>query len=86
MRQQASLHATDRRRGRAYICWTNGRTGLNSIAREYVDGTGVNANLITGAKRTVSAVSLVPEPATGLLVTGGVLGLAVSRRRAGASA
>ena len=30
--------------------------------------------------------SLVPEPTTGLLVMGGVLGLAVSRRRAGVSA
>jgi hypothetical protein len=45
----------------------------------------VNQNFITLGSGVIGAIaiSLVPEPATGLLVMGGVLGLAVSRRRAG---
>jgi len=61
-----------------YIYWTNG----NAIGRANLDGTGVNESFITGASAPGNiAVSLVPEPATGLLVMGGVLALAVARRR-----
>jgi len=60
---------------------------LPSIGRANLDGTGVNQDFITGANGPYEiAVSLVPEPATGLLVMVGVLGLAVARRRASVSA
>ena len=52
-------------------------------------GVTVNAALLVsgvGADPEGIAVAPVPEPTTGLLVMGGVLGLAVSRRRAGVSA
>ncbi len=47
---------------------------------------GVNQSSITGAAEPLGIAVFVPEPATGLLVMVGVLGLAVARRRAGASA
>jgi hypothetical protein len=40
----------------------------------------VNAALITGLSYPSGIVVVVPEPATGLLVMAGVLGLAVARR------
>ncbi|HBZ68865.1 MAG TPA: hypothetical protein DEP35_03595 [Deltaproteobacteria bacterium] len=46
-----------------------------------LDGTGVNENFITGASAPIGvAVSLVPEPGTGLLVMGGLIGLAAIGR------
>jgi hypothetical protein len=60
---------------------------VGSIGEYTTSGATVNASLITGlGNPTGIAVVPVPEPATGLLVMGGMLGLAVSRRRAGVSA
>jgi len=54
-----------------------------TIARANLDGTGVNESFISGVSSPGGiAISLVPERTTGLLVMVGVLGLAVSRRRA----
>ena len=68
-----------------YLYWADKDEG--TIGRANLDGTGVNQGFITGVENPISlSVSIVPEPATGLLVMIGVLGLAVSRRRAGVSA
>ena len=62
------------------IYWANQTPG--TIGRANLDGTDVNQSFITGANFPFDiAVSLVPEPATGLLVMVGVLSLAVARRR-----
>ena len=64
-----------------YVYWAN--YSAETIGRANLDGTGVNPSFITGliANPAGLAVALVPEPATGLFVMVGVLGLAVNRRR-----
>lgn len=72
-----------------FIYWANSGTSstLQSIGRANLDGTGVNQSFITPGYGPIGiAVSPVPEPATGLLVMAGVLGLAVTRCRARVSA
>jgi len=66
----------------AHIYWASGVSGAESIGRANLDGTGVNQSFIGLPSAPIGvAVSLVPEPATSLLVMGGVLGLGVARRR-----
>src|SRR5271157_3191930 len=58
-----------------------------TIGEYTTSGATVNALLISGLANPYGiAVVPVPEPATGLLVMAGVMGLAVSRRRTGVSA
>ena len=54
----------------------------DEIGRANLDGTSVNQSFIsTGTNGPYGiAVSLVPEPATGLLVMGGMVGVAAMRR------
>ena len=64
----------------SYIYWTD-YLG-NTIGRANLDSTGVNQSFITGGNQPEGfAIAPVPEPAKGLLVVGGVLGLAVARHR-----
>jgi len=60
-----------------YIYWTNYATG--TIGRANLDGTDPNQNFITGLDQPVG-LAVLPEPTAGLLVLGGVLGLAITRR------
>src|SRR5271157_97016 len=61
--------------------------GSGTIGEYTTSGATVNALLISGLANPYGiAVVPVPEPATGLLVMAGVMGLAVSRRRTGVSA
>jgi hypothetical protein len=74
-----------------HIYWVVNRLSstnpFGTIGRANLDGAGVNQSFISGLTSPGDiAVLPVPEPTTGLLVMGGVLGLAVSRRRAGVSA
>jgi hypothetical protein len=62
-----------------HIYWAN--ASPSEIGRANLDGSGVNESFITGASSPLGvAVSSVPEPSTGLLVIGGLLGLAGSRK------
>ena len=61
--------------------------GIDTIGEYTTSGATVNASLVSGlAIPWAIAVVPVPEPTTGLLVTVGVLCLAVSRRRVGVNA
>jgi hypothetical protein len=64
-----------------YIYWANATSG--TIGPANLDGTGINQSFITGADLPADmAISLVPEPSTALLLSVGVVGLAVRRRHA----
>ena len=55
---------------------------INQTIGEYTtSGVAVNPSLITGLGSGPWGIAVVPEPGTGLLVTIGALGLAVTRRR-----
>jgi hypothetical protein len=64
------------------IYW--GNEGTNAIGRANLDGTGVNHAFIMGASSPFY-LAAIPEPASGLLVMAGVLGLAIKRRTSVAS-
>ena len=62
-----------------YIYWASDVAGI--VGRANIDDTDVNDSLVSGASQPYGIAVVVPEPATPLLVLGGMLSLAVARRQ-----
>ena len=60
------------------IYWTN--WGCDTIGRANLDGSDANQSFITGANQPLGVAVSLPEPASGLLLIAGLLGLAGWRR------